>query len=83
MANSNIEIHKIKTKSEKEILKAITSAKKDVKKTEDTSFVRLIKARESLRAHSNVCGNSIEVAVWQLSQARRIQLWSCEHVDDH
>ena len=61
--NANIEIHKIKTKSEKEILKVTTSAKEAVKKAEDTSFTRLIKARDSLRAERVAASQKMASAV--------------------
>ena len=63
MDNANIEIRKIKTKSEKEILKVTTSAKKAVKKAEDTSFTRSIKARESIRAERLTASQKMASAV--------------------
>ena len=49
ITNSNIKNRKMKTKSEKEILKVTTSARKAVQKAENTSVARSIKACESLR----------------------------------
>ena len=61
--NANIEIRKIKTKSEKEILKVRTSAKKSCKKAEDTTFTRSIKARESIRAERLTASQKMTSAV--------------------
>ena len=64
-AKTDLEIHEIKVKSEKEICNVTIAAKHAVKKAEDTSFTRSIKARETLCATCVAASQKVASSVSQ------------------